>query len=176
MQMLSQVSMQKFFQNAVMAAAFATSFTLLVPRATAQMSPARAHHIYDSHANARADIAAALKRAKLEHKRVILDFGGDWCGDCQVLYIYLHQPQNQQILDKNFVIVSIDIGHEHDGPYRNVDIAKQYGIPLEKGTPALAVLESNGRLLYSQKNKEGEMLVRTDITSVTEFLNKWKKS
>jgi len=168
--------MLKLLQNAVMAAALATSFTLLVPGATAQMGPARAHHIYDSHANARADIAAALKRAKLEHKRVILDFGGDWCGDCQVLYIYLHQPQNQQILDKNFVIVSIDIGHEHDGPYRNVDIAKQYGIPLEKGTPALAVLESNGRLLYSQKNKEGEMLVRTDITSVTEFLNKWKRS
>ncbi len=49
-------------------------------------------HIYSETANPAAEIAAGLAQAKREHKRVILDFGGDWCGDCQVLDLYFHQP------------------------------------------------------------------------------------
>jgi thiol:disulfide interchange protein len=66
--------------------------------------------IYSATADAHADIAQAIHSAAREHKRVLLDFGGNWCGDCQVLNIYFHQPQNHAILDKNYVLVDIDIG------------------------------------------------------------------
>jgi len=39
--------------------------------------------------------------------------------------------------------------------------------------PALAVLDSDGRLLYSQKNGEFESMRSTDPRSVTAFLRKW---
>ena len=45
--------------------------------------PAHAYstkHIYSDSADPKADIAAALVQARKEHKRVLLDFGGDWCG------------------------------------------------------------------------------------------------
>ncbi len=143
-----------------------------VPVSVAQspQAPYRAKHIYSETANPTADIAAALAKAKSEHKRVILDFGGDWCGDCQVLDIYFHQSPNAQLLDKNFVLVHVWIGHMD----AHVDVADKYGVPLKKGVPALAVLAADGKVLYAQKTGEFEDMRNMESSSVTEFLNKWK--
>lgn len=138
--------------------------------ALAQPAPYAAKHIYSETANPTADIAAALAKAKSEHKRVILDFGGDWCGDCQVLDIYFHQSPNAQLLDKNFVLVHVWIGHMD----AHVDVAEKYGVPLKKGVPALAVLSADGKVLYAQKTGEFEDMRNMESSSVTEFLNKWK--
>jgi thiol:disulfide interchange protein len=132
--------------------------------------PAVKKHLYPADADPRADIAAALKQARSEHKRVILNFGGDWCGDCQVLDIYLHQPPNLELFDNNFVLVHIDIGHKD----KNVDVAERYGIPLNEGVPALAVIDADGKILYSQKSAEFGDMRYMQPTSVTDFLNKWK--
>lgn len=131
---------------------------------------AQSQNIYSATADAHADIAQAIRTAAKEHKRVLLDFGGNWCGDCQVLNIYFHQAPNQAILDKNYVLVDIDIGHID----KNLNVAQKYSVPLNKGVPALAVLDAQGHLLYSQKNGEFEAMRRMDPGSVTEFLNKWK--
>lgn len=142
-----------------------------VSRSLAQMAPPFVKkHLYSETANPSADIAAALKQARLEHKRVILDFGGDWCGDCQVLDIYMHQSPNAELLAKHFIVVHIDIGHmDH-----NVDVAEKYQVPIRKGVPALAVLDAHGTLLYSQKNGDFENMRNMNSTDVTAFLNKWK--
>jgi thiol:disulfide interchange protein len=132
--------------------------------------PAVKKHLYSAEADPKADIAAALKQASLEHKRVILSFGGDWCGDCQVLDIYLHQSPNLEIFDKNYLLVHIDIGHFD----KNLDIAEKYNIPLKKGVPALAVLDAEGRLVYSQQAAEFGDMRYMYPNSVTDFLTKWK--
>src|ERR1700761_7016328 len=67
-------------------------------------------HIYSDTANPKAEIAAALTKAQREHKRVLLDFGGDWCGDCQVLDYYMHQSPNKELLDKYYVLVDVNVG------------------------------------------------------------------
>lgn len=129
-----------------------------------------ARHIYNENADARAEIHDALSTAASEHKRVILDFGGNWCGDCQVLDIYFHQQPNAQLLDQSFILVDIDIGHyDH-----NTDLADQYNVPLKRGVPALAVLDSHGHLLYSQRAGEFERMRHMDPASVTTFLQQWK--
>ena len=127
-------------------------------------------HLYSETANPSADIAAALTQALKQHKRVILDFGGDWCGDCQVLDIYFHQSPNAEILAHHFLVVHIDIGHmDH-----NVETAAKYKVPINKGVPALAVLDARGKVLYSQANGEFEDMRHMNPQSVTEFLNRWK--
>lgn len=127
-------------------------------------------HIYSETTNPHADIAAALSQASKEHKRVLLDFGGDWCGDCQVLDIYFHQHPNAQLLARHFVVVHIDIGHmDH-----NVDVANRYKVPINKGVPALAVLDAHGKIVYSQANGEFENMRNMNAQSVTDFLNRWK--
>jgi len=132
--------------------------------------PAVKRHIYPADGDPKAEIALALKRARRERKRVILEFGGDWCGDCQVLDLYLHQSPNAEILAKDYIVVPIDIGHFD----KNVDTADQYGVPLKQGVPALAVLDRNGKVLYSQKTGEFGDMRYMHAASVTEFLNRWK--
>jgi len=101
---------------------------------------------------------------------VILDFGGDWCPDCQVLDIYFHQPANQALLQKHFVLVDVWIGHMD----RNIDLAAKYGVPIAKGVPALAVLSVDGKVLYSQQTGQFNDMRHMQSSSVTEFLEKWK--
>ena len=126
--------------------------------------------IFPDPSQAKADLAAALKLAAQTHKRVLLDFGGNWCGDCQVLDLYFHDAKNRPILDANYVLVDINIGHMD----ANQDIAKQYDIPLNKGVPALAVLSDKGTLLYSQKGGEFEDMRHLESAALTTFLMQWK--
>jgi thioredoxin 1 len=126
--------------------------------------------IYPDGAQAKQDIAAALAQAGKEKKRVLLDFGGNWCGDCQILEIYFHAPANRALLEKNYVLVPVNVG-QYD---QNLDLAAKYGIPLAKGVPALAVLDASGELLYSQHNAEFESMGKVDPGAVTAFLLQWK--
>jgi thiol:disulfide interchange protein len=128
--------------------------------------------IYPDPAQAQTQIAAALKTAAQTHKRVLLDFGADWCGDCIVLDRYLHNDENRSLLESNFVLVHVNVGM-YDA---NLDLAKKYGIPLEKGVPAMAVLSETGKLLYSQRNQEFEKARMLAPADVTRFLVQWKPS
>ncbi len=127
--------------------------------------------IYPDPAQAKADLATALKTAAANHKRILLDFGGNWCGDCQALDIYFHDAANRPLLEANFVLVHVNIGHLD----ANVEIAEKYGIPLKKGVPALAVLDEHGQLLYSQKTGEFEAMRNMASSDVTQFLTQWKR-
>lgn len=128
-------------------------------------------HIYDETADPKKDIAVALKQAKAEHKNVILDFGGDWCGDCQVLYYYFHKSPNVEVLQKNFVLVPIWVGRHIE---LNRELAASYGVPLEKGVPALAVLDGkSGKVLYAQHGEFSNMR-NMDEKYATDFLDRWK--
>ena len=121
--------------------------------------------IYPDPSQAKADLAAALKTAAATHRRVLLDFGGNWCGDCQVLDLYMHDDKNRPLIDANFVVVHINIGHFD----ANLDLAEKYQVPLHKGVPALAVLSDRGALLYSQKNGEFEAMRSMESSSLTRF-------
>lgn len=133
----------------------------------AQVRPAQ---IYSPTADAKVDIRAALRTAKREHKRVILDFGANWCGDCHVLNFYFHDPANAGLLAANYVLVDVNVGM-YD---KNLDLARKYGIPLNKGVPALVVLSPAGHIVYAQQHGEFEKMRRMDSSAVTAFLEKWK--
>jgi thiol:disulfide interchange protein len=115
-------------------------------------------------------LAAALKTASATHRRVLIDFGGNWCGDCQVLDLYMHDSKNQPLVDANYVVVHVNVGHID----ANLDLAEKYGVPLNKGVPALAILSGHGALLYSQKNGEFEAMRRMQSSALTDFLMQWR--
>ena len=129
--------------------------------------------IYPEIARARADIEAGLKEAAKTNRRVLVDFGGNWCTDCIVIDRYFHQPENAALLDKHYVLVHVNVGDK--GITDNFAIAERYGIPLKKGVPALAVLEPDGRVVFAQKQGEFEAMRKMDASSVGEFLRKWAR-
>jgi thiol:disulfide interchange protein len=140
------------------------------PVAFAQSAPIPHAHIFPDVEAAHTDIQAALIKARAEHKRVLLDFGGDWCGDCQVLNYYMHQSPNKELLEKYYVLVDVNIGHID----QNIDIGDKYGVVLKKGVPAMAVLRPDGTVVYGQKNGEFENMRNMQSSDLTTFLEAWK--
>ncbi len=143
-------------------------FGVLLMAATVGRTASR--DIYPDPAQAKVDLSSALKAAAQTHRRILLDFGGNWCGDCQVLDIYFHNPDNRAILESNFILVHVNVG-QYDA---NLDLAEKYSIPLKRGVPAIAVLSETGKLLYSQKSGEFEAMRKVDPAAVTRFLTQWK--
>ena len=107
-------------------------------------------NLYPADVDAKKEIAEATVAAEKENKRVLLVFGGNWCLDCHILENAFHQQRVAPVLNQNFKVVHIDIG-EYD---KNLDLAKKYHIPLEKGVPSIAVLNRRGERLYSSTEFE----------------------
>jgi thioredoxin 1 len=131
-----------------------------------------AERIYPDVSRARADVDAAIQAAAKSRKHVLVDFGGNWCGDCKVLDINLRMPENAALLDKRYILVHVNVGEK--GIDSNFDVAERFGIPLKKGVPALAVLDAKGNLLHAQKNGEFESMRKMDPKSVNDFLRRWQ--
>jgi thioredoxin 1 len=142
-------------------------------QAAAPMRAAAADLLYPSASSARADVQSALQQAAASHKRVLVEFGANWCSDCRVLEQHFRRAENADLLEAHFVLVHVNVGDS--GIDHNTDLAQSYGIPLDRGVPALAVLESDGRVVYSQKNGEFEAMRSLDPKSVNEFLTRWSR-
>ena len=127
--------------------------------------------IYPASANAHAELKEAEQKAAREHKRLLLVFGANWCFDCHVLDLAFHGSELAPIVSANYEVVHIDLGPEVK---KNSDLVKEYDIPVDKGIPALAVAESDGKLLVSQKNGEFQDARSLTPDALAEFLNKWK--
>jgi ketosteroid isomerase-like protein len=126
--------------------------------------------LYPPPEEAQAEISSALAAASRQHKRVILVFGGNWCYDCHVLDATFRSKEFAPIVNANYIVIHINVGN-YDV---NLDLAKKYEIPLEKGVPSLAILDPDGTLVVSQKKGEFESTVRIGPEDVVEFLKKWK--
>ncbi|MGB8769774.1 MAG: thioredoxin family protein [Candidatus Korobacteraceae bacterium] len=126
--------------------------------------------IYAPGVDAHAEIKQALQLAAKGHKRVLVVFGANWCYDCHVLDLAFHRPDVASVLQPNFEVVHIDVG-EGD---KNQDLMAEYQVPMKRGIPAIAVLDSDGKLLYSQKGGEFEKARALAPEDVLQFLNKWK--
>ncbi len=126
--------------------------------------------LYPDPAEAPASIASALAAATKDHKRVLLVFGGNWCYDCHVLDATFHSKAIAPLVIANYHVVHVNVG-DYD---KNLDLAKKYEIPLDKGVPSLAVLDANGELVVSQRKGEFESTARLGPEDVVEFLKRWK--
>ncbi|PYY02408.1 MAG: thioredoxin family protein [Acidobacteria bacterium] len=124
--------------------------------------------LYPENADAKKEIAEALAAAAKDHKHVLLVFGANWCFDCFALDYRFHQTGIQPILDKNYHVVHVDIGRND----KNEDLVKKYNIPIEKGIPSLAVLDTKGHTLYT--TGEFESARSTDPQVIVRFLDTWK--
>jgi thioredoxin 1 len=132
-----------------------------------------AESVYDEHADARKDIAAAIaeaSRAGKPARNIVLVFGANWCKDCRALDEQMHKGALASLLEKNFVVVKIDVGRMD----KNVDVAKKYGVPVENGIPAVAVLDRKGKLLYAQNQGQFADARHISYESIQTFFERWK--
>jgi thioredoxin 1 len=128
-------------------------------------------NLYPADADAHAEIQQAEERSASSHKRLLLVFGANWCFDCHVLELAFQRPDVAPVLAANYEVVHVDLGPEEE---KNANLVQQYEIPLNKGIPALAVAEGNGKLVVSQKDGEFEDARGLTPEVLLDFLKMWK--
>jgi len=123
--------------------------------------------LYPADADATKEISEALKSAATDHKRVLLVFGANWCYDCHVSTARSTMARRERSSAK-VLCGPRDIGEAN----KNLDLAKQYR-SLEKGVPAVAILGSDGKLLYGSRDGEFEAARKMMKKDLVAFLNRW---
>jgi thioredoxin 1 len=117
----------------------------LVASAIAADSP------YNETADAKLDIKQALSQPAAVKRPVIIVFGANWCGDCKMLDSAMKNGASAPLLSRDFKIVKVNVGHFD----KNLDVAKDYGVPLQMGIPAVAIVSTNNQVVYV--TREGEL-------------------
>src|SRR5882757_4995597 len=119
------------------------SFAFAESHAAGPEIPKPAFTGYDEKADGAQQIADALAAAKPDNKRVLLQFGANWCGWCRKLHgLYHDDPAIAAELKAHYVVVFVDVNGGHN---KAVDV--RYGNPSDLGLPALVVLDADGKSL-----------------------------
>ena len=141
--------------------------------AEAKKAPKR-EPIYDEAANAAEQIAAAVAKAKKENRRVLVQWGANWCGWCHLLHGTLKKDSEiRRKMMYEYDLVLVDVG---DGK-KNAELAEKYGAKFaDEGLPYLTVLDANGEVVVNQETatleKKEEGVNEHDPKAVLEFLVK----
>jgi protein disulfide-isomerase len=106
---------------------------------------------YNETADAKLEIRQALTQVATTNTPIIVVFGANWCGDCKMLDSAMKTGASAPLLARDFKIVKVNVGHWD----KNLDVAKSYGVPLEKGIPAVAIISPKNKVLYV--TREGEL-------------------
>jgi len=122
---------------------------------------------YDEAFDPTDDLAKTILRAQAEHKRVILQVGGDWCGWCSRITDYMSTNKTvRSHLDKNFLVMKVTFPGE-----RADEFLAAY--PKCVAYPHLFVLDENGEFLHSQGTSELEKEKNYDDNVFMAFLTEW---
>jgi len=123
---------------------------------------------YDDAADAKAAVTQALASVQADHRPVLLIFGANWCEDCRALDKALHSDKNAELIDRQFKVVKISVGHFD----QNLDLAAAYGNPIKKGIPAAVVVSSDNQVLFATKGGELADARRMSETGIYDFFDR----
>ncbi len=130
------------------AKAVAASATEQDPDEKARSKPER-KPVYDEKADASQQISAALAKAKKENRRVLIQWGANWCGWCHLLHdCFLTNGEVRRKLMYEYDLVLVDVGHGD----KNLELGEKYQADFAKqGLPFLTVLDGDGNVIANQE-------------------------
>jgi thiol-disulfide isomerase/thioredoxin len=97
----------------------------------------------------KARLDTAFVRASAGGKRVIVDFGGNWCSWCRALAGVMDLPDVKPFVDANFEVVPVDVSSVEGKLDRNAEVLRRFGVTQVAGVPWLVVAEPDGRVVIS---------------------------
>ena len=129
---------------------------------------------YNETENAEAKIAELIKKAKKEHKNVMIQAGGNWCIWCLRFNNFVQTtPELKTLVDKNYVYYHLNYSPKN----KNEKVFAKYGNPGEKyGYPVFIVLDKTGKMIHTQDSSVLEEGKGYSLEKVKTFFNEWKPS
>lgn len=130
-----------------------------------------ADSLYHPLADAKKDIAEAIKKAKQEKKYVLIQAGGNWCSWCiEFNRFTTTDKQMDSAINADYVVYHLNYSPQ----VKNAEMFKQYGFPNRFGFPVFLVLDENGKLVHTQNSSYLEEGKSYSKKKVLEFLSQWK--
>ena len=127
-------------------------------------------NIYNPQADAKAEIKAAVAKAKKENKHVFIQIGGNWCSWCILFHdLVKATPELKNYLDKNYETVLVNWSPEN----KNEAVLKKLGYPGRFGFPVFVILDGKGKLLHIQNSAYLEEGKGHSVKKVMGFLKNW---
>lgn len=113
--------------------------------------------IYDESADAKEQIEQALAKAKKENRRVLIQWGANWCPWCHLLHETMStNPEIKKELLYEYDVVLVDIGQWD----KNLDLAASYGADIKaSGVPYLTILDADAKPIANQETGSLEKTV-----------------
>lgn len=123
---------------------------------------------YDKTRNPAADLAAAIPQAQREHKRILLEVGGEWCVYCRLLNKVVHEDQRLvKRLEDDFIVIKVNFSPD----VKNEAFLSRY--PPIPSYPHLFVLETDGTFLLSETPDSFMDKDKYVADKILAFLEKW---
>lgn len=151
------MSMKAFFMRNLSGAALALAALLspLAAHAAAEpaprlgdVTPMPVAAPYPSSDVAHEQVAAAFETAKRTGRKVLIDFGGNWCPDCRIMAGIFELPAARRWLDSQFVTVAVNVGRENV----NLDLAEKYGVKIT-AVPTVIIVTPDGKALNTDGSR-----------------------
>ena len=129
--------------------------------------------IYDPNADAKADLAKAIRAADSLNKNVFVQIGGNWCPWCVKFTKFC---KNDSIIDtlmsNNYIILHLNYSKEN----KNLDVLKSLDYPQRFGFPVVVILDRKGKLIHTQDSSFLESGDGYDRNKIIIFLKGWTLS
>ncbi|HYJ63424.1 MAG TPA: thioredoxin family protein [Parafilimonas sp.] len=127
-------------------------------------------HLYNPNADAAKDIAAAVKKAKAEHKFVLMQGGGNWCIWCKRFSLTVaNDAKLDSIVNADFVVYHLNYSSEN----KNEKLYAKYGYPQRFGFPVFIILDENGNRIHTQNSEYLEEGKGYNKEKIAEFFEAW---
>ncbi len=135
-----------------------------------QLAEAQQVKIYNPNADAKADIAEAVKKASNEGKHVFLQIGGNWCPWCIKFHKFVEDDKEiSNYVDENFVVLKVNYDQENE----NEEVLAQLGYPQRFGFPVFVILNGKGERIHTQNSAFLEKESSYDHDRVLQFFKHW---
>lgn len=129
----------------------------------------KAADIYNESLDGNKQVADAVVIAQKEHKRILLQFGANWCSWCHKLHKLCNTDKSvSEELKADYVVAMIDVDKGH-----NNDLVAKYGAEQGFGLPFLVVLDGDGKHLLTKHSDDLEEGDHHNPAKVLAFLKEW---
>lgn len=173
-----------FMRRSLLAAAglgLALTATIPAHAASTEMTPTPAPQLTETSAPpvatpypdttvAHDQVAQAFALAQKTHRKVLLDFGGNWCPDCKMLSGIFALPDAAHWLDSQFVVVPVNVGRINT----NLDLAARYGVTI-KAVPTVIIVTPDGHALNSDGSTALGNARSMSPQAVLDLISSWNK-
>ena len=131
---------------------------------------AYSEEIYNTSADAMADIKSAIALAKETDKHVFVKVGGNWCGWCKMYAKFTKADKdNMRVMEDDYVFVLVNWSTENKNP----DAMSYLGNPERFGFPVFVIIDGDGKVLHTQDSallEDGKVYNKKHIMR---FLTVW---